>query len=313
MLFFRMKKKKITISDVARDMRVSVTTVSFVLNGKAEGRISPSVIRRITAYADKIGYRPNPKVKRGPLSKKKLYGVLIDDISNVFQGRLVSELEQCLRSLDGHVLVMSANGDDVYARQMIAVLMQMDLSGYFSMPFVGLENLLDGENKANKPLVILDVGLVGAQQISVQPNYGAILKGALIDYAEASLSARIGLVIDPANAHRATSFLNGYMQAMDELNSDVLVKKIQQGAHHDAIRVQINDFLLDNRLDAVVFSTNRLANLALPIVSKENIYLKCVVSTADTLSFEVDGIDHVTLPLDVRSLADEIAKGLSGK
>jgi hypothetical protein len=38
-----------------------------------------------------------------------------------------------------------------------------------------------------------------------------------------------------------------------------------------------------------------------------------VVSTADTLSFEVDGIDHVTLPLDVRSLADEIAKGLSGK
>ena len=48
-----------TTHDVARIAGVSRATVSFVLNGRAKGRVSPQAQERVLAAAESLGYRPN--------------------------------------------------------------------------------------------------------------------------------------------------------------------------------------------------------------------------------------------------------------
>lgn len=307
-----MKKRKITISDVARDMRVSVTTVSFVLNGKAEGRVSPSVIRRITEYANKIGYRPNPKAKKNQHNAVKLYGVLVEDISNTLQSQLVFHLEELLQKLDGHTVIMSMNGDGARGEQLFRALERMPINGYVLMSFDNIAPSLKNQVEANIPIVLFDCDTVDERIAAVKPPYGLLLKEVLIKYIAQNEPSRIGLVTCPSNAHRTTEFLNGYMQAMDAVNGDVLIKKIQQSSDNAIIQAQIRDFVRDNRLDTVVFSTDRLARLASEVIGEEPFAIRCIVSTADCLSFGGKEIQQLTLPLDVVTLAKDIVKGLLG-
>ena len=57
--------KNVSIKDIAKQLGVSTTTVSFVLNGKAkEKRISEELKNKITRLAAKLNYRPN-QIARG--------------------------------------------------------------------------------------------------------------------------------------------------------------------------------------------------------------------------------------------------------
>ena len=50
------------LSDIARLAGVSVTTASYVINGKAEQqRISNATVERVQAVVEEHGFRPNPQ------------------------------------------------------------------------------------------------------------------------------------------------------------------------------------------------------------------------------------------------------------
>ncbi len=57
-------KKKISIHDIARDLKISAASVSYVLNGLArEKRIGAELEKKILDYTKKIGYEPNLMAK----------------------------------------------------------------------------------------------------------------------------------------------------------------------------------------------------------------------------------------------------------
>lgn len=50
------------LSDIARLAGVSLTTASYVVNGKAEQkRISPATVARVQAVVEAHGFRPDPQ------------------------------------------------------------------------------------------------------------------------------------------------------------------------------------------------------------------------------------------------------------
>jgi LacI family transcriptional regulator len=58
-------KNKLSIHDIAKELNVSSTTVSFVINGQArEKRISLKMEEKIQLYIKMIGYHPNMMAKR---------------------------------------------------------------------------------------------------------------------------------------------------------------------------------------------------------------------------------------------------------
>src|SRR5262249_25567601 len=55
-------RQRITITDVAREAGVSITTVSHALSGK--GYVDPATRERVQEVAGKRGYRPNVRAQR---------------------------------------------------------------------------------------------------------------------------------------------------------------------------------------------------------------------------------------------------------
>uniref|UniRef100_UPI003D7FBD6F LacI family DNA-binding transcriptional regulator n=1 Tax=Pedobacter sp. TaxID=1411316 RepID=UPI003D7FBD6F len=55
-----MSTKAYSIKDIAKQANVSITTVSFVINGKGvEKNISAAVIKRVQEIIKEVGYKPN--------------------------------------------------------------------------------------------------------------------------------------------------------------------------------------------------------------------------------------------------------------
>ena len=89
-----MKNKKISIKDIASELGVSVTTVSFVLNNKAEEkRISKEVTKKVLAYVEKVNYKPNSLAQSLRTGQSKILVFMVEDISNLFFAQLARLIE----------------------------------------------------------------------------------------------------------------------------------------------------------------------------------------------------------------------------
>ena len=77
--------KKIGIEEIAKQLGVSKTTVSLVLNNKAkENRISDKIVRKVIALARELNYTPNHFARGLRKGTTNTIGLIIGDISNPF-------------------------------------------------------------------------------------------------------------------------------------------------------------------------------------------------------------------------------------
>ena len=76
----------VTIYDVAREARVSMATVSRVVNGNQN--VKPETRKKVNDVIQRLNYRPNA-VARGLASKRTTtVGVIIPGISNIYYSQL---------------------------------------------------------------------------------------------------------------------------------------------------------------------------------------------------------------------------------
>src|SRR5215213_4303179 len=83
-----------TIKDVAREAGVSIATVSYVLNNKADA-VSEPTRKHVIEAADRIGYRPNVTARNLRSNQTRLIGYAWYDApsENVPAGRLNTVLD----------------------------------------------------------------------------------------------------------------------------------------------------------------------------------------------------------------------------
>ena len=87
--------KSVSIKDIANQVGVSTTTVSFVLNGKAkEKRISEDLKNEILRIAAQLNYRPNQVARGLRTGQTHTLGLIIEDISTPFFGNLAKVVEE---------------------------------------------------------------------------------------------------------------------------------------------------------------------------------------------------------------------------
>ena len=78
-------KKKLSINDIANQLNVAKSTVSFILNGKAkEKRISDELSERVLKFVEENGYRPNQLAKSLSTGKTQMICLLVEKISDYF-------------------------------------------------------------------------------------------------------------------------------------------------------------------------------------------------------------------------------------
>jgi LacI family transcriptional regulator len=101
--------RKVTINDVARAAKVSLQTVSRVINDKKE--VSPATRRRVQRVINDLSYRPSQLARS--LATKRTYtlGLVIPDITNPFFPAVVLGAEQ-VAIKNGYSLILCNTGED---------------------------------------------------------------------------------------------------------------------------------------------------------------------------------------------------------
>ncbi|WP_338415732.1 LacI family DNA-binding transcriptional regulator [uncultured Sphaerotilus sp.] len=85
-----MRPTRVTMQDVARAAQVSQTTVSFVLNDRAEASIPQETRDRIWQAVTTLGYRPNAMARALRQGTSSLIGFVTDEIATTpFAGQIV--------------------------------------------------------------------------------------------------------------------------------------------------------------------------------------------------------------------------------
>ncbi|MEO0587640.1 MAG: LacI family DNA-binding transcriptional regulator, partial [Planctomycetota bacterium] len=88
-----------TLSMVAKDVGVGVTTVSDILNRGIASRYSPEMQRRVHEAVDRLGYTPHRGAQMMKRSRSGVVGLLLTrDFSNPFWARFADETEKALRA-----------------------------------------------------------------------------------------------------------------------------------------------------------------------------------------------------------------------
>ncbi|WP_338800799.1 catabolite repressor/activator [Pseudomonas sp. RSB 5.4] len=108
------------LSDIARLAGVSVTTASYVINGKAEQqRISSATVERVRAVVEQHGFTPNPQAAGLRSRHTRTLGFILPDLENPSYARIAKLLEQGARARGYQLLIASSDDAPDSERQLL--------------------------------------------------------------------------------------------------------------------------------------------------------------------------------------------------
>ncbi|PWJ59565.1 LacI family transcriptional regulator [Dyadobacter jejuensis] len=262
--------KKLSIRDIGRELGVSITTVSFILNGKAkEKRISEALTKKVLDFVEKVNYTPNVMAQALRTGKSKLICLMVEDISNNFFFSQVARLiEEKAHSNGYRVIFCSTDNDKTKTKELIKLFRDRLIDGYIITPPEGIEKEIVRLLDDNIPVILADRNLPGLRCSSV-----------MVDNYESSFNATQHLINQgfenisyfsiESNQPQMADRLRGYESAMANANRQPLVKNLDYYAPAEKNIEQISDYIQQNpQIDAIFFATNYICNWGLEVLRK---------------------------------------------
>ena len=141
---------------IARDLGVSITTVSKVLNNRED--IGHATRARVLARVAELGYQPNAVARSLTLRRTHTLGIVIPDLMHSFFVEIVAGLESVASARGYGLLVCSSNENPAKERAEIDMLRQRQVDGMVlaSVNASGNTDLLQRLPAQNIGLVMID-------------------------------------------------------------------------------------------------------------------------------------------------------------
>jgi LacI family transcriptional regulator len=218
-----MKKK--SISDIAKELEISVTTVSFIINGKAEEkRISQKLTQRVLKYIEEVGYRPNPLAQSLRTGKTNTIGLMVENIANPFFGKIARKIEEEAYKNGYRILYCSTDNDTEKTKDLIQMFRERQVDGYIISPPKGIEEDIASLITRGIPVVAFDRKLenLGIDCVLIE-NYAGTYnatKHLIQNYTN------IGFITLDSEQTQMIDRLSGYLQAIEDNRLTSFVNKI---------------------------------------------------------------------------------------
>ncbi|HET9913968.1 MAG TPA: LacI family DNA-binding transcriptional regulator [Anaerolineales bacterium] len=100
---------RVTMSDVARQAKVSLMTVSRVINNK--GDVSSETRQRVLDVISTLGYRPSAIARSLATKETSTIGLVVPDVSNAFFAEVTQGVERLAYSKGYHVFLCNTEED----------------------------------------------------------------------------------------------------------------------------------------------------------------------------------------------------------
>jgi len=259
-----MINKKISIKDIAKLTNTSITTVSFVLNGK--GRISKEISQKILDVAAKIGYEPNRMAVGLRTGVSKVIGLIVETIGGPFFGAMAKVIEEEAEKEGYRIIYCSTNNNIQKGKDVIKMLSQQLVDGYIVTPMKGLEKDIQNLIANDKPVVLIDGYFPGLDIPHVLvDNYNSAF--IAVDHLIKAGYKKVGLITADLDLIQLQDRAQGYKDAL-KANSVKEDKKLVfklpfQAGKEEGIKA-IKTFIEQHKqMDALFFTTNYLGTMGL--------------------------------------------------
>jgi LacI family transcriptional regulator len=163
-------QKKLTIKDIATQLHLSTTTVSFVLNGKSkEKRISDGARDAVLNFVKKNEYISNAQAKNLRTGKTNLIGFIVEDISDPFYGKIARRIQEVAYEKGYWIIYHNTKNDIGKMHEIIYWLDGKKLDGcILSLPEVTGKSIVEEIRNKNYPTVLFSNSLKGTEQQSIE-------------------------------------------------------------------------------------------------------------------------------------------------
>jgi len=255
--------KPLSIKDIAKKANVSITTVSFILNGKAEKmRISQEMIIKVEKIIKELGFRPNQVARSLRTGNTKTIGLIVEDISNPFFASIARLIENKAYTNGYKIIYSSTENNLEKAKGLIKMFKSRQVDGYVIAPMAGMEEDIKGLLMDRTPVVVFDRHLPGVDVNCVLvDNVDGTYEGT--EFLIRKGKKNIAFVTVDVEVEQIKDRYLGFEKAL-KLNgikvNKKLCKSIPFSNTAEETTAELVEFFTANpKIDAVLFATNYLA------------------------------------------------------
>lgn len=206
-----------TMNDVAKEARVSVATVSRVVNGGTG--VSKKLEQRVLEAMNKLNYYPSALASSFKTQQTNLIGLIIPLLEHAFYSRLATAIEQTLFANNYRALICNSEEDEAREKAYIEMLLRQRVDGVIINSSAKNTEHLGELERQRVPFVLIDRNLRDAQCSKV---FGDNAHGGFIGmrYLIELGHRRIGVVAAPTYPELIHLRIEGTREALAAYNID---------------------------------------------------------------------------------------------
>lgn len=254
-----LKKKKISIQDIATRLNISKSTVSFIVNGKAkEMRISEELTNSVLKLVNEVGFKPNHLAQSLATGKTNSIGLIVENISDPFFARIASLIEERAYNSGYKIIYSSTNGETAKAISLLKMFEERQVDGYIISPPVGVEKEIQSIIDNGSPVILFDRYLPGICTDYVGIDNLDITYKACKHLYKRGFS-KIAFVTLDSKQSQMQERLKGYQRLVDEYQLEFYLLEIPYNYKNRQSVRRISNFLKKHKeIEALCFATNYL-------------------------------------------------------
>ncbi len=314
--------EKVSLKVIAREVGVSIATVSLVLNGKNKnGRVSKEMSVKILDKAAELNYIPNSLAKGLKMGHSKSIGLIVADISNVFFGTLALHIQNYAEKEGYTVVIGNTNEEPDEMQKMITFLNSRQVDGLIITPAEGGESLIAELIGDKIPLVLVDRSFPELDVASVLINNFQICYRSTQQLLDRG-SRNVAFISYKQNQFHTNERKRGFVEAAQE-KGIYKAENIREVRYHhlneDVDKVITQLLRKKEKIDAIFFATNSISVAGVRslfkhgLVAQKDIQVMCFDESEGIVLFPFR-IPYIKQPIEemakkaLKLLIDQIEK-----
>lgn len=251
--------QKVTLKDIAREVGLSSTSVSLVLNNRPN-KVSEANREKIRSCARRLNYVPNQFARSLVTSHSHTLGLIVPNIESRFFASVAKNLEQKCRERGYALFIVSSDESSRMDAELVRLLLNRGVDGMFLVLSHELEpdpDLLELLKMAPTPYVLVDRVIAGVNADRVRFNSvmgGYVATKHLLEAGHRRIAAIINMATNTGQER-----LRGYRRALAEAQVAYDESLVFNSDYYIPNAYKVAEAMLETGASAVFASSDNIA------------------------------------------------------
>lgn len=209
--------KRVTIYDVAKEVGVSLATVSRVINGS--NVVKGGTRERVQAAVDKLGYKPNAIAQGLALQKSTTIGLVVPEASFTYTGQIINGLIDVAKIYNYNIMLHTITAGITDISSVVEDIIKSHVDGVVIYNDKLKIEEVNELSKYNIPIVMIGNHVNGERLCSVYVDIEKAIYELTSKYLEEG-KEKIAILEDRKNPYTCDQMVKGAERAFKQRNKE---------------------------------------------------------------------------------------------